>query len=139
METTTAIKLIHSLRYFPGWTFEASDHVARFEGAITVRVTYPTRNANRDQVDNCYPQEISPYAVFPLVVRDLDDKSLYRCIADMIGEIWSHETREALRTVTGWAPFHPHRVDGMHSWNATDDVSDRARREVVTDLMFGLA
>jgi hypothetical protein len=135
---TSAIALIGGIIYRPDWLFEAVDHSNRFEGSIRVKITYPALNTNRDQAADGYPQEITTYAEFPLIVANCDDISLYRKIANAIIEIETHEMREYLRvSPTMWAPFHPHRIDGMKRWNATD--SDTPSDDVFADLRFGIA
>ena len=135
MESASAIELIHSVIYKPGWSFAARDHAHRFEGAIVVRVNYPARNSNRDQADEGYPQKITARAEFPIVVKDQSDEDLYAALLQVISVIEAHESREFLRVrPTGWAPFHPHRVDGMRRWAARNGESD-----LLADLRFGLA
>lgn len=135
MDVRSAIELVNnSLVYKPGWTFTATDHTNRFEDTIVVRVDYPARNSNRDQAAEGYQEEIMTYASFPLVVKDCDDESLMFQILDAIGKIEMHEAREFLRLApTMWAPFHPHRVDGMRRWSA------RTGEPLVGDLQFGIA
>lgn len=137
MNVDSAIQLVGQLIYKPEWAFEASDHTNRFEGSIKVKITYPALNSNRDQAADGYPQMISTYAEFPMVVANCDDTSLYRQIANAIVKIEEHEMREFLRVLPNyWAPFHPHRIDGMKRWNATDGT---AADQVVPDLQFGIA
>lgn len=135
MDVRSAIELVNnSLVYKPGWTFTATDHTNRFEDTIVVRVDYPARNSNRDQAAEGYQEEIMTYASFPLVVKDCDDESLMFQILDAIGKIEMHEAREFLRLKpTMWAPFHPHRVDGMRRWH------ERTGEPLVGDLQFGIA
>lgn len=135
MDIQSALKLVNeSLVYKPEWKFTAEDHSNRFEGTITVRVDYPARNSNRDQAENGYPEEIMTYAVFPLVVVDCDVESLTYKILESIIKIEAHEAREFLRVEpTMWAPYHPHRVDGMKRWSA------RTGEPLVSDLQFGIA
>jgi hypothetical protein len=134
---TSAITLIENLVYKPGWGFEAFDHTNRFEGSIRVKITYPALNSNRDQACDGYPTAISTYAEFPMVVANCDDSGLYRQVANAIVKIEEHEMREFLRVQpTYWAPFHPHRIDGMKRWNSTDSVS---ADQVTPDLQFGIA
>lgn len=129
MLVSSAIELVNSVIYQPGWKLTATDHTNRFEGTVLVRVDYPARNSNRDQAAAQYPEEISTYATFPIIVADCDDVSVYRALVEMLVEIQTHEIREFLRVQpTGWAPFHPHRVDGMRRWG-----SDTRR-----DLQFGI-
>ncbi|MFC8429277.1 hypothetical protein [Streptomyces sp. NPDC057253] len=135
METSSAIELIDDVIYKPGWIFTARDHAKRFEGTIIVRVDYPARNSNRDQSRVGYPEEITTYAEFPLVVKACTDEDLYIALLRMIMSIEEHEAREFLRVQpTHWAPFHPHRADGMRRWAARNGKSD-----LLADLQFGIA
>lgn len=139
MEIPSAVRLVNNLAYKPGWSFEATEHDNRFEGTIKVKINYPARNSSDPDaldvpVDERYPEEIMTYASFPIVVKDCDDTALYCHIADAINDIESHEMREFLRVApNGWAPFHPHRVDGMNRWAEAHGTS------VMADLQFGLA
>lgn len=135
MNVSSAVELINnSLVYKPGWAFTATDHTNRFEDTIVVRVDYPARNSNRDQAADGYQEEIQTYASFPLVVRDCTDEDLVFQVLQAIGRIEMHEAREFLRLKpTMWAPFHPHKVDGMTRW--TERTGDR----LVDDLQFGIA
>ncbi|GAA1895116.1 hypothetical protein [Streptantibioticus ferralitis] len=139
MEVGTAITLVNGLIYKPGWTFTATDHTSRFEGTIKVRVEYPARNSNRDQAADGYPEEITTYAEFPLLVGDCpDDLRLYQRILAAIAQIEIHEAREFLRVPpTSWAPFHPHRIDGMKNWNTYGDTDPMVG--LYGDLQFGIA
>lgn len=134
MEISSAVSLVNSIVYKPGWTFEAEDHTNRFEGTVRVRIEYPARNSNREQAANGYTEEIVTYAVFPLVVSECNDESLYFKLLEAIVAIEKHEAREFLRvSPTLWAPFHPHRIDGMRRWHQfTGDP-------MVSDLQFGIA
>lgn len=134
MRISSALKLIGELQYKPGWKFTAEDHSNRFEGSITLRIDYPARNSNRDQAEAGYPEEITTYASFPMIVADCEDDELYFRILQLIGEIEMHEAREFLRIApTMWAPFHPHKVDGMKRWAA------RTGGNLEADLQFGIA
>ncbi|MFF9897746.1 hypothetical protein [Streptomyces longispororuber] len=134
METASAIKLVGEVGYKPGWEFIARDYSHRCEGAIVVRVYYPTRNSNRDHANAGYPDEVTVPVDFPLVVADYTDEDLYAALLRVIMKIEEHEAREFLRVhPTGWAPFHPHRTTGMQRW------ADRTGRDVLADLQFGIA
>lgn len=134
MLNTSAVELINNLLYKPGWTFTATEHDRRFEGTITVRVDYPARNSNRDQAADGYPEVINTYATFPMVVQDCTDEDLYYKVLKIIEKIEMHEAREFLRVnPTHWAPFHPHRVDGMRRW------AERTGSTMDADLQFGIA
>lgn len=128
MNVESAVQLINQLVYKPGWKISATDHTNRFEGAVQVRIDYPAHASEREEAPN-YAREIQTYAEFPMIVVDCNDASLYRRVINAIVEIETHEAREFLRVVpTMWAPFHPHRIDGMRRWG---DESG--------DLRFGLA
>ena len=132
MLTDSAIALIGGIIYKPGWTFSATDHTDRFEGAIKVRIDYPAQDTAREDAANGYPNEIRTYAEFPMFVADCnDDVTLYRRVCDAITAIDAHEMREYFRVQpTGWAPFHPHQIDGMRRWDPTNPTGD---------LQFGIA
>jgi len=130
MLVSTAIDLVNSLVYKPGWEFTAEDHRNRFEGSIRIRIDYPAYQSERKDAYEGYPNEIKTYATFAIVVEDCNDViSLYRRILEKVIEIETHEAREFLRIApTMWAPFHPHRIDGMKRYG-----------EMERDLQFGLA
>jgi hypothetical protein len=141
MEVSSAIDLVNTLVFIPEWKFTATDHTNRFEGTVQVRIDYPARASERNEAPD-YPRQIMTYAVFPIVVSECDDAAVYRKVLRAIVEIQEHEAREFLRVMpTMWAPFHPHRVDGMKRWAAMggckefDDLGDAIRR----DLQFGIA
>lgn len=124
MTIQTAIQLVAGIVYQPGWVFTARDHTARFGDTIIVRIDYPARNSDRDQAP-AYPEQINTYAQFPIMVNDCDALALYRKLMDAIMRIELHEAREFFRVdPTMWAPFHPHRPDGIERWggNPTDDL-----------------
>lgn len=139
MDIQTAIRLVDNLRIMPFWDLSASDHSHRFEGAICLKVTYPSYETSREMWAEGYPEPNRPYASFPIVVRDLDDIGLYRAIVAIITEIQEHETREFLRVnPTGWAPFHPHQIDGMKRWrDGSAEWADSV--QLRGDLHFGLS
>jgi len=131
MRVDSAIELINNLCYKPDWKITATDHTNRFESAIIVKIDYPARNSDMELAPD-YKEEIMTYATFPLVVATCDDVSLYRQVADVLMKIECHEMREFLRVrPTYWAPFNPHRVDGMTRWNPADTA--------LSDLHFGIA
>lgn len=134
MHTDQAVSTVNGMIYLPGWTFTATDHTARFAETIKVRVDYPAVNTNRDQApDYCEP--IMTYAQWSVTVGDCQTTAdLHYKIIGHLMEIWSHETREALRdSGTLEAQFHPHRLHTMQRW------SDKTGRPVSDDLAFGLA
>lgn len=140
MDVNTAIELVGQLAYFPGWEFEASDHCKRFEGSITVKVTYPSFETNRPEAKEGYPVENRPYATFPLMVHEMSNATdLYYAIGQVIMKIYDHEMREALRVKpTYWAPFHPHQIDGIRRWRKSRRHAKRWEMQL-SDLQFGLA
>lgn len=136
MRIETAIELIGQLTYKPGWEFSATDHTKRFESTILLRVDYVAQESGRPNAEKGYPETINTYAVFPIVVGDIQHADqLYRRIADCLMKIEEHEMREFLRvSPTYWAPFHPHTIDGMRVWTHTD--SQPTYR--MPDLQFGI-
>lgn len=142
MRIETAIKLIESLVYKPGYTFTATDHTKRFEGTVKVRLDYAAPETGRENAAEGYPETIKTYAEFPIAVGDLNGPNaavcLYRRVADAIMLVEKHEMREALRVMpTLWAPFHPHQLDGMRAWRETN--SSRMAPELASDFQFGIA
>lgn len=145
MEVDSAVTLINQLIYKPGWTFFAEPHTPRFEGAVQVHVTYPAldsgSNSNPEAWQSGYTEEIEggARANFPILVGDADDaETVYRRLLNCVLEIEEHEAREFLRVQpTGWAPFHPHRIEGMRRWAGSPDR--RADQPLCHDLQFGLA
>lgn len=129
MEVKSALALINSLIYKPGWSIVAEDHTNRFEGTVKLIISYPARQSEREDAAKGYPVEINPSATFPITVTDCeDDTELYRKIIGAIAQLEIHEAREFLRVhPTNWAPFHPHRVDGMKRWGSVEE-----------DLRFGI-
>lgn len=150
MNTDTAIALIGNMVYKPGWEFTAEDNTGRFEGSIKLTVRYPCVDSNRDRAAAGYPEtdesgtatmrpDGKARASYVLMVCDCDDDvALWHLVAQMIMNIEEHEMREFLRiTPTYWAPFHPHRSDGMKRWAAV--TGKPVEHIVATDLTFGLA
>lgn len=145
MRVESALDLINSLVYKPGWRISATDHTNRFEGAIKVKIEYPAYDSKRaDMKDGGELKEITTYASFAIIVEECDDVSLYFRVLLAIILIDVHEAREFLRVQpTYWAPFFPHRIDGMKRWremikrNGEDIVE--AMDEVDGDLKFGIA
>jgi hypothetical protein len=129
MLVESAVNLIGTIVYWPGWVFTAVDHTNRFEGSIKLRIDYPARETGRENARHGYPETITTYATFPIVVDKLDDVGLWREVMRCICQIDQHEAREAFRIgPTLWAPFHPHAVDGMERWG-----------DPRGDLLFGIA
>lgn len=128
MEVKSALALINALIYKPNWAISAEDHTGRFEGCVKVIIEYPARQSEREDAALGYPTDITATASFPVIVTDCDDTALYKRVIDAIVQLEIHEAREFLRVQpTLWAPFHPHRVDGMKRWG-----------NVEGDLKFGI-
>lgn len=125
----SAIALVNTLIYKPGWRISATDHSRRFQGAITVKIDYPARRSEREFAPD-FTEQIETYASFPIIVEDITDEvELFRRVMGAVLSIEIHEGREFFRvTPTWWAPFHPHRVDGMKRWGTE-----------TADLTFGIA
>ncbi|MGW3917853.1 hypothetical protein ACWEBX_41425 [Streptomyces sp. NPDC005070] len=130
MEVKSAVRLINQLVYKPGWTLEAEDNTNRFEGTVKVKFIFPAFQSERELAEEGYPSHIEgSWAEFRIVVADCDDTELYRRVLEKIMTIELHEAREFLRVPpTFWAPFHPHRVDGMKRWGDGEG-----------DLSYGIA
>lgn len=126
MRVESAIELVRQLIYKPGWDFTAEDARNRFENAIRVRVEYPAHETAREDALQGYPHVNRPYAsFFVLVGEDCDDITLYRRVMKTVLCIEEHEAREYFRVQpTGWAPFHPHQIDGMKRWNPDNPEAD---------------
>ena len=125
MEVSSAIALINEgLVYKPDWVLVATDHTSRFEGSICLEITSPTYASEKEQALLGYPNEIRPMARFCVCVATLDIYELVREVIQCINRYDLHETREFLRLKPSyWAPFHPHRHDGMERWGTPE--SDR--------------
>lgn len=131
MELQSAIDIINDqLVFLPGWEITAEPMVNRFENTVRLHVNYPATRTERELMRSGDVEPIATRASFPLVCDFPDIVGLARCILmDVIAPINMHEAREGLRfKPTFWAPFHPHRVDGMQRWG-----------NVPGDLLFGVA
>lgn len=131
MECSTAIELINILVYLPAWKFTATDNTKRFEGCVKVRIDYPAQMSERAEAPLGYPTAMMTYAEFKIMACECpDETTLYRRLFDdCIMRIHRHEGREFLRvTPTFWAPFHPHKAEGMRRYGDPNG-----------DLNFGVA
>lgn len=122
MRPETAIALIEGLIFKPGWTIEATDFTDRFEDTVCVCLSCDTYRFNRSDAAEGYQFQMRPQAKFLIMVGEFRDEcDLYRKIIECIIDFETHESREALRVeATLWAPFHPHRHDGMLRWGTPD-------------------
>lgn len=135
MDVQQAIDLVNTVLYKPQWQFVAEDHTNRFEGAINVTISYPAFDSGSNSVPDAwrsgYDARVLPLAraSFPVIVGDTDRDGVLRRLLTAILDIEEHEAREFLRIpMTGEAPFHPHRIDGMTRWG-----------NINHDLQFGLS
>lgn len=130
MEVCTAVALINNLVYKPGWEISAESHEKRFQGCIKVKLVCPTFQSERNDAPE-YGTPVNAPAQFALIVDNMTtDEELYREVIKIIMKFEEHEAREFLRIKpTMWAPFHPHRADGMTRWNPDT---------VFEDLKYGI-
>lgn len=143
MRIETAMRLLGEVIYKPGWTFEVTDHTKRFEGTVSVKITYPAMDSGEDFApEYTTPVEGGARAAFPIVVGDLadhDTETLYTRLVKAIMEIEEHEAREFLRV---WpskiAPLHPHSIDGMRAWHRQQHRRDGAFADLRSDMGFGV-
>lgn len=128
MRTDSAITLVQNVIYRPEWEFECYEH-GNFEGAISVKITYPANNFNRENAAGGYTESFRPNATFTIMAGQCrDEVALYRQLIDRCFKVDQHEGREAFRVKpTFWAPFHPHHTDGMERWG-----------DPQADLTFGI-
>lgn len=130
MDAQTAISLIEAIVYKPGYRLVGESFEHRFEGTVKVTVSYDAPNYNREHAPNYTVPAPNPSAAFHITVADFhNDVDLYRCLLERLLKVEEHEAREAFRVApTNWAPFHPHKVDGMKRWG-----------DPQSDYLFGLA
>lgn len=140
MDIQTAIDLISQITYKPGWIITSRDNSKRFESSICVDITYPATNSDRSEAPD-YSTPILPNgarASFAVMVNKLDNVALYAAICQFIMTIEEHEMREFFRiNPTYWAPFHPHKTDGMARWAAMHDIP--VHIQTYKDMTFGLS
>lgn len=133
---TSAVAIVNDgMTFKPGWQVEAAV-TERHETTIRVTVNYPAQQSERDQYPE-YPTEVNggARAAFFLMVEDCDTISdlFYLLLTQVILPIETHEHREFMRVhPTGWAPFHPHRSDGIKNW------TQYSGQPAEFDLKFGL-
>jgi hypothetical protein len=125
MNVETAIHLVDSMIYKPGWYFEAEDATDRFEDAIRITVHANSFRTERYLVDRDghYTEPIDARSAFTIFCGDCNrpEDFLRRMFEEAIMPTELHEAREFFRNRhTHWAPFHPHRIDGMKRWGSPD-------------------
>lgn len=119
MEVQTAVRLINSeLKFMPGWHWDAEDFTKRHEGCVKVFIGLDTVQSEREDAESSYPRKVLARGWFVLPVADVhSDAELYWRMLQMFGDVFFHEAREFVRIgETYWAPFHPHRLDGIRRW-----------------------
>lgn len=122
MLTETACQIInHGVCFMPGWKITAHDFTTRHEGCVALHVEYPGRETARSHAPE-YATCNEPRAVLLLQVGNFtDDLELHRAVIGKLIEFWVHEAREFYRVLPSmWAPFHPHKIDGMERWGEPD-------------------
>ncbi len=124
MLVESAVAIINNgIVFFPGWTVHAEDFTARHEGAVALHIEGTSWETNRPEAMAGFPEINHPRVVRIIQVADLnDDISLHRVVLQQFIDFFIHEAREAYRVQpTGWAPFHPHQIDGMKRWGRPED------------------
>lgn len=142
MHVDTALTIINeSLVYPPGYTVTATDHTSRFEDTVCVHVSIDAKRSERELAPEGYPEDVPGGArsSFPIAVGDIEDGDgalaalTYRVITALVTAT-THEIREFVRVKpTYWAPFHPHRLDGIKRWSKAQHTDPSA------DFLFGLS
>jgi hypothetical protein len=124
------------LAFAPGWTVTAEDATNRFEETICVRFVIAVPNTDREHAPEYkVPVAGGARSAWPIYVGDITDPAeLIGRVLDAAVENVTHELRETARLApTWWAPFHPHRADGIRRW------SERTGRHPSADYLFGLS
>lgn len=137
MRVETALVLINeSLVFLPNWTIEATDHRKRYEDAICLRLTIKDAPFSEREEAPKYLRHVpnGVHSEFPIHVGDCNDiDELAGRVLDAILDTFAHEAREFLRIKpTMWAPFHPHKRDGIDRWTA------RTGRHPDQDFKYGI-
>jgi hypothetical protein len=135
MLVPSAVALINeSLIFLPGWKITAEDYTSRHEGCVALHIGAPSYETNRSEAMLGYPVENEPHAVVMIqVTPEMDLVDLFYLVLSKIIEFQTHEFREGMRVKpTGWAPFHPHKIDGIHRWCARSGEHTAEK-----DLSFG--
>jgi len=137
MYTETAVTLVNeSLVFPPGWSVTATDHTSRFEGTILVHVvlTEAKKSEREEAPDYKVPIPNGARSAFPVLVSDVEDiEGLVFRLIEAMSEAYTHEIREFTRVApTYWAPFHPHKGDGIKRWAAATGGDPKR------DYLFGL-
>lgn len=138
MRVDTALSLINNeLAYPVGWEIFAEDHRKRFEESVCIHVNITdARKSEREEAPEY--KAIVPggaRAKFVVPVGDVEsiEDLVFRVILAIL-EDFTHEVREFVRVKsTNWAPFHPHKIDGIKRWSAAHGT------DPFRDYLFGIA
>jgi len=138
MEVETALKLVNEgVIFLPNWEVIAEDHTDRFGDAICVKFNITDARRSEREFAPGYTEVVpnGARARFPIYVGDIHEPTeLLGRVLDAALDNFAHEAREFLRLQpTGWAPFHPHRDDGIRRW------AERTGRDPMRDYLFGIA
>jgi hypothetical protein len=122
MLVSSAVAIINDgIVFFPGWQIHAEDFTSRHEGAVCLSITFPSWETKRSEAMAGFPEANMPRQCFIIQVSDLDDVELHRAVIKILVDCFTHEAREAYRIEpSGWAPFHPHKIDGMIRWGSRE-------------------
>lgn len=137
MQVETAITLINESIYtVPGVEMKAEDYRHRFEDAICLSVNLTEARRSERELAPHYPETVPGGARSKYVIQvgSIDDVAeLVGRVLDSLLDTYSHELREFTRVrPTNWAPFHPHKEDGIKRWSA------RVKHSTERDLKFGI-
>lgn len=126
----SAIEILRNVIVRPGYRFDFEPAEHRHEGTVLVHSWIDTVDTGRTNGMHGWPEKVEARQDFYLPVGDcVDAVELLRRFLHLILRIEEHEWREFLRLKpSGWAPFHPHQIDGMERWGSMN-----------TDLTYGLA
>lgn len=136
MQATTAVELLNTgMIYPPDVQITAEDWTHRFEDSVRITVNLPgAKYSDRQYAPDYSVDNTTGTQAFVVPVGTCDIFSLAGCVLDLIGRVREHEDREFLRLrSTGWAPFHPHKTDGINRW------AERTGRSPALDYDYGSA
>jgi len=137
MRVDTALTLVNEgLALPPHWEVWAEDHTNRFEDSICLHVNITNARSSDREFAPQYKNEVNggARAKFVVPVGDCTDAEdlVFRVILAIV-EDFTHEVREFVRVAnTSWAPFHPHKIDGIKRW------SDKSGTDPYRDYLFGI-
>lgn len=123
MLVESAVRIINDgIVFFPGWKIHAEDFTSRHEGAVCLHIEMCSWETNRPEAMAGFPVQNHPRVTVIIQVADLeDDVALHHMVVQALIDCFIHEAREAYRVKpSGWAPFHPHTIDGMRRWGQPD-------------------